>query len=65
MSLAVYRWEVITRETVVVGVVGAAGLGRLMQEHLVARDFAAVTGTIGALIVLAVAIDSIGRRLRP
>ncbi len=65
VSLAVYRWEVITRETVVVGVVGAAGLGRLMQEHLVARDFAAVTGTIGALIVLAVAIDAIGRRLRP
>ena len=64
VSLAVYRWEVITRETVVVGVVGAAGLGRLIQEHLVARDFAAVTGAIGALVVLAVLIDTIGRRLR-
>lgn len=65
VSLSLYRWEVITRETVVVGVVGAAGLGRLIQEHLVARDFAAVTGTIGALVVLAVAIDALGNRLRP
>ena len=65
VSLALYRWEVITRETVVVGVVGAAGLGRLIQEHLVARDFAAVTGAIGSLIVLAVTIDAVGRRLRP
>ena len=63
-NLTLYRWEVITRETVVVGVVGAAGLGRLIQEHLVARDFAAVLGAIGALVALAAVIDALSSRLR-
>ena len=63
-SLTLYRWEVITRETVVVGVVGAAGLGRLIQEHLVARDFAAVLGAIGGLVVLTVLIDAASAALR-
>ncbi|MEL6985792.1 MAG: ABC transporter permease subunit [Actinomycetota bacterium] len=57
LSLARYRWEVIVRESVVVGVVGAGGLGQLINEHLAARDFAAVSGAIGALIVLALLID--------
>lgn len=60
-NLALYRWEVITRETVIVGVVGAAGLGRLLQEHLVARDDAAVLGTIGALVALTSLIDLLSR----
>lgn len=63
-GLALYRWEVITRETVIVGVVGAAGLGRLIQQDLVARDYAAVTGTVGALVVLTTLIDVISSRLR-
>ncbi len=63
-ALALYRWEVITRETVIVGVVGAAGLGRLIQEHLVARDFAAVVGAIGGLVVLTAVIDLTSTRLR-
>lgn len=63
-SLALYRWEVITRETVVVGVVGAAGLGRLLQEHLVARDFAAVAGAVGALVVVTFLVDVIGSSAR-
>lgn len=64
ISLALYRWEVITRETVIVGVVGAAGLGRLLQEHLVARDYAAVLGAIGALVVLTFAIDALSAGIR-
>lgn len=56
-SLARYRWEVIVRESVVVGVVGAGGLGQLINEHLAARDFASVSGAIGALVVLALLID--------
>lgn len=63
-ALALYRWEVITRETVVVGVVGAGGIGRLIQEHLVARDFAAVLGAIGGLVVLTALIDVTSARLR-
>ncbi len=63
VSLARYRWEVIVRESVVVGVVGAGGLGQLINEHLAARDFAAVSGAIGALVVLALVIDVRWNRL--
>lgn len=64
MALTMYRWEVITRETIVVGVVGAGGLGRLITEHLAARDFAAVAGAIAAMIVIAVIIDVISAATR-
>lgn len=64
VSLAFYRWEVIVRETVVVGVVGAGGLGQLINEHLAARDFAAVTGALIVLVVVALAIDEISARIR-
>lgn len=64
ISLALYRWEVIARETVVVGVVGASGLGRLLQEHFVARDYAAVLGACVALVALTGAIDALSGRLR-
>ena len=52
------------RETVVVGVVGAGGLGQLINEHIVARDFAAVSGAVLALIALTWIADALGSRLR-
>ena len=64
VSIGLYRWEVILRETVVVGVVGAGGLGRLAQEHLAARDFPAVAGVVGALVVLSLVVDTISASLR-
>ncbi len=64
VSLTLYRWEVIVRETVVVGVVGAGGLGQLINEHLAARDFAAVGGAIVAIVVLSFAIDALSALLR-
>ena len=64
VALSLYRWEVIVRETVVVGVVGAGGLGQLLNEHLVARDFAAVTGALLVLVVATLLADSLGTRLR-
>jgi phosphonate transport system permease protein len=57
VALALYRWEVIVRETVVVGVVGAGGLGQLINEHLAARDFAAVSGAIALLVAVSVTAD--------
>ncbi|MFK7917700.1 MAG: PhnE/PtxC family ABC transporter permease [Ilumatobacter sp.] len=63
-SLSLYRGEVIVRETIVIGVVGAGGLGQLVRDHLVARDFAAVTGVVLVLVALAVAADSCGAALR-
>ncbi|MEM1332834.1 MAG: ABC transporter permease subunit [Actinomycetota bacterium] len=64
VALLMYRWEVIVRETVVVGVVGAGGLGQLLNEHRAARDFDAVTGTILAMIGLAVVVDAASRLIR-
>jgi phosphonate transport system permease protein len=64
VSLSLYRWEVIARETVVVGVVGAGGIGQLMNDHLAARDFAAVTGVVIGLLVVTGAIDGASSGLR-
>ena len=64
VSIGLYRWEVILRETVVVGVVGAGGLGRLAQEHVAARDFPAVMSVVGALVVLSLMVDTISAALR-
>ena len=65
LGLVFYRWEVIVRETVIVGVVGAGGLGQLIQSQLVARDFQGVAGSVCVLGVIAVLVDflgSIGRK---
>ena len=64
VALSLYRWEVLVRETVVVGVVGAGGLGQLLNEHIVARDFAAVTGVIAVLTLAAIIVDYLGARVR-
>jgi phosphonate transport system permease protein len=63
-SLVTYRWEVAARETVVVGLVGAGGLGRLLAQQNAAFDRAAMTTTIAALIVVSLMIDVAGRLLR-
>lgn len=64
ISLSLYRGEVIVRETIVIGVVGAGGLGQLTRDHLAARDFAAVTTVVLVLVALAVAADTMGSTLR-
>lgn len=64
IALSLYRWETIVRETVVVGVVGAGGLGQLVNNHLAARDFAAVLSAIAALVVVSIGIDTISAALR-
>lgn len=64
VALSLYRWEVIVRETVVVGVVGAGGLGQLVRDHIVARDFPAITSVIAVLILAAIVVDVLGAQLR-
>lgn len=63
-AYSLYRWEVALRETVVVGLVGAGGLGRLLGERLAAFDHAAVLSMILALIVLSVGVDLISAAFR-
>ncbi len=63
-SLGLYRWEVAIRETVIVGLVGAGGLGRLLQEQRAGFDEARMLTTILTLIALALAVDVVSSRLR-
>ncbi|MGH9164462.1 MAG: PhnE/PtxC family ABC transporter permease, partial [Acidimicrobiales bacterium] len=60
----VYRWEVTIRETVVVGLVGAGGLGRLLTDQLTRFDYPGLSLTLIALIVLTLAADVAGSSFR-
>ncbi len=68
VALGLYRWEVAVRETVIVGVVGAAGLGRRLDEQTSSFDYDGILATILALLVVTVIVDiassSIRRTLR-
>jgi phosphonate transport system permease protein len=63
-ALALYRWEVTTRETVIVGLVGAGGLGRLLSDAFAAFDLHAVFGVLLALIAIAVVVDAVSAQAR-
>lgn len=64
VALTLYRWEVTTRETVIVGLVGAGGLGRLLSESLAAFDFARVSGVLLALIAVTLLVDAVSAMAR-
>ncbi len=63
-AYGLYRWEVTIRETVVVGLVGAGGLGSLLALQLAAFDYRAVTATLLALVALTFAVDLLGSLIR-
>lgn len=64
VSLSMYRWEVAIKETVVVGLVGAGGLGRLLALQSAAFDQAAITTTVLALVFLSLVVDLISASVR-
>lgn len=64
VAYAVYRWEVTLRETVVVGLVGAGGLGRLLSAQLSAFDYRGAAATLLALVLLTFAADLVGGAVR-
>jgi phosphonate transport system permease protein len=57
LAYGLYRWEVATRETVIVGLVGAGGLGQLLAFQTAGFNWPAVTATLLALIVLTLVVD--------
>ena len=63
-SYSLYRWEVAVRETVVVGVVGAGGLGRLLEQQRVAFDYPAMATTVLALVVVSLFVDALSVAVR-
>ncbi len=59
-----YRWEVCLRETAIVGIVGAGGLGYQMNEQLSSFDYAGLVMTLGCFLVLTVGIDWLSAQAR-
>ncbi len=59
LSYIIYRWEVCIRATVIVGLVGAGGLGRLLTEQLSSFDYSGVAGTLIFFLGLTILVDMI------
>ena len=64
VAYALYRWEVTARETVVVGVVGAGGLGRLLEQQRAGFDYPGMAGTVLALIAVCLLVDLLSLAVR-
>ncbi|SNS95048.1 phosphonate transport system permease protein [Geodermatophilus pulveris] len=64
LAHALHRWEVAVRDTVLVGLLGAGGLGALLATELATFDWAAVTTVLAAVVVLTWAVDVVSDRAR-
>lgn len=64
LALCLYRWEIIVRESAIIGLLGIATLGffvdRAIQEIRIDRAFVLLLATM----LLTIAIDALSRRLR-
>jgi phosphonate transport system permease protein len=63
-AYSLYRWEVAARDAVVVGIVGAGGLGRLISAQTNALNYRGLVVTLAATVVLTVTVDLISALLR-
>jgi phosphonate transport system permease protein len=64
LAYTCYRWEICMRETVIVGLVGAGGLGRLLTEQLTSFDYRSLMVTLTVFLLLTFGVDCISQRLR-
>ncbi len=64
LAYTLYRWEVCMRETVIVGLVGAGGLGRSLTEQLSSFDYRSLIVTLGAFFLLTFLVDWISATVR-
>jgi phosphonate transport system permease protein len=64
ITLAAYRWEECVRGTVLVGLVGAGGLGTLLTQQLGAFDYRGVAATLGAFIAVTLVAEWVVRASR-
>ncbi|MGB5963460.1 MAG: ABC transporter permease subunit [Coleofasciculaceae cyanobacterium] len=64
LAYILYRWEVCIRASVIVGLVGAGGLGRLMTEQLSSFDYKGLLTTLLVFIALTFFVDLISAKLR-
>jgi phosphonate transport system permease protein len=64
LAYDLYRWEVCMRETVIVGLVGAGGLGRMLTEQLSSFDYRGTIVTLGGFLMLTFGVDAISAQVR-
>jgi phosphonate transport system permease protein len=64
LAYALYRWEVVVRDTILVGLLGAGGLGALLASRMATFDWPAVTTVLAAIVLLTLAVDLVGDRAR-
>lgn len=64
VAYGLYRWEVAIRETIVVGAVGAGGLGVLLRAQITSFDYAAALTTVLAVIALTLVVDLVSATIR-
>ena len=64
ISYLLYRWEEIIRATVIVGLVGAGGLGRSLTQQLASFNYQAVLATLIVFIVITFIVDIISQSAR-
>jgi phosphonate transport system permease protein len=64
LAYALYRWEVAVRDTVLVGLLGAGGLGALLASRVAVFDWGAVSTVLAATIALTAAVDLVSARAR-
>lgn len=64
VTYTLYRFEVSIRDTTVVGVVGAAGLGRLLAESLASFRYPVLATLLLTSFALSAAVELTSRRLR-
>ncbi len=57
LAYVLYRWEVCIRATVIVGLVGAGGLGRVLAEQLSSFDYRSVATTLVFFFGLTFLVD--------
>ncbi|WP_053714787.1 PhnE/PtxC family ABC transporter permease [Saccharothrix sp. NRRL B-16348] len=63
-AYSLYRWEVTVRETVVVGVVGAGGLGVLLHHQLNSFHFAQAATIVLTIVLLTLGVDFVSAAVR-
>jgi phosphonate transport system permease protein len=59
-----YRWEEAIRATVMVGLVGAGGLGRMLVEQLSSFDYQGVAATLILFVAIIFLVDLISATAR-
>lgn len=64
IAYILYRWETCIRATVIVGLVGAGGLGRLLSEQISSFDCPGVVATLLCFICLTFGVDMVSAVLR-